>query len=61
MGHGQPMTLDGIKAMKREITRALILRGRPPLEGSTSPEELLYLATTAQRSGVSSATSMGPF
>ncbi|HPX36854.1 MAG TPA: class I SAM-dependent methyltransferase [Mycobacterium sp.] len=51
MGHGQPMTLDGIKAMKREITRALILRGRPPLEGSTSPEELLYLATTAQRSG----------
>ena len=51
MDQGQPMTLADIKAMKREIIRSLWLKGRPPLEGSTSPEELLYLATTAQRSG----------
>ncbi|WP_059017891.1 class I SAM-dependent methyltransferase [Mycobacterium sp. M26] len=37
--------------MRREIVRHLWLRGRPPLEGSTSTEELLYLANLAQDTG----------
>lgn len=52
MDQTHAMTLDDIKAMKREIIRSLWLKGRPPLEGSGSPEELLYLATTAQSSDV---------
>lgn len=49
MGSGDQLTIADIKAMKRKIRTSLWLRGRPPLEGSTSPEELLYLATTAKR------------
>lgn len=37
--------------MRREILRHLWLRGRPPTEGSTSTEELLYLATLVERTG----------
>jgi predicted O-methyltransferase YrrM len=51
MGFGEIISVDDVKAMKRQIRRSLWLRGRPPLEGSTSPEELLYLATTARRTG----------
>ena len=47
----QTISLDDISAMMRSITRSLWLKGRPPLEGSTSPEELLYLATTARARG----------
>ena len=43
--------LGDVKRMKREILRFLWLRGRPPTEGSTSSEELLYLARTAERTG----------
>jgi predicted O-methyltransferase YrrM len=49
MGSGDHITIADIKAMKRQIRTSLWLRGRPPLEGSTSPEELLYLAMTAKR------------
>ena len=45
------MSLADVTEIRRRIVRSLWLRGRPPLEGSTSPEELLYLASTAQRSG----------
>jgi predicted O-methyltransferase YrrM len=45
------VNLADIKKMKREILRSLWLRGRPPTEGSTSSEELLYLASTVQRTG----------
>lgn len=37
--------------MRREILRHLWLRGRPPTEGSTSTEELLYLANLVERTG----------
>jgi predicted O-methyltransferase YrrM len=37
--------------MKREILRFLWLRGRPPLEGSTSTEELVYLGNLVGRTG----------
>lgn len=45
------MSLADVAEIRRRIVRSLWLRGRPPLEGSTSPEELLYLASTAQRTG----------
>lgn len=54
---GQPITvpavsLDDMKRLKREVLRFLWLRGVPPLaEGSTSPDELLYLADAVQRCG----------
>ena len=51
MGFGETISVDDVKAMKRQIRRTLWFRGRPPLEGSTSPEELLYLANTARRTG----------
>ncbi|MGI9126291.1 MAG: class I SAM-dependent methyltransferase [Mycobacterium sp.] len=47
----EALTLEDIKGIRRRIVRSLWLKGRPPLEGSTSPEELLYLATVAQRTG----------
>ena len=37
--------------MRREILRHLWLRGRPPTEGSTSTEELLYLSNLVERTG----------
>ncbi|WP_161976528.1 class I SAM-dependent methyltransferase [Mycolicibacterium sp. CH28] len=37
--------------MRREILRFLWLRGRPPTEGSTSVEELTYLANLVPRTG----------
>lgn len=43
--------LADVTEIRRRIVRSLWLRGRPPLEGSTSPEELLYLASLAQRTG----------
>lgn len=43
--------LADVTEIRRRIVRSLWLRGRPPLEGSTSPEELLYLASVAQRTG----------
>ncbi len=43
------LTKADIIKMRREILRFLLLRGRPPTEGSTSIEELLYLANLAQR------------
>ena len=49
MGFGDQISIDDIKAMKRQLRNSLWLKGRPPLEGSTSPEELLFLATTAKR------------
>lgn len=51
MNFPETITTDDITAMVRSIKRSLWLKGRPPLEGSTSPEELLYLATTARKSG----------
>lgn len=51
MAQADTPSLDGIKRLQRQIVRSLWLRGRPPLEGSTSAEELLYLASTAQRTG----------
>ncbi len=43
------ISLNDVVKMKRQIVWALWLRGRPPLEGSASPEELLYLASIARR------------
>jgi len=43
------MSLADVTNVRRRIVRSLWLRGRPPLKGSTSPEELHYLASTAQR------------
>ncbi|AQT79313.1 hypothetical protein B1R94_08590 [Mycolicibacterium litorale] len=40
-----------VKRMRREILRYLWLRGRPPTEGSTSVEELSYLANLVPRTG----------
>lgn len=51
MDFPETISVDDISAMMRSIRRSLWLRGRPPLEGSGSPEELLYLANTARRSG----------
>ncbi|WP_293310842.1 class I SAM-dependent methyltransferase [Mycolicibacterium sp.] len=51
MNFPETISVDDISAMVRSIRLSLLLRGRPPLEGSTSPEELLYLATTARNSG----------
>lgn len=45
------MSLADVAEIRRRIVRSLWLRGRPLLEGSTSAEELLYLASTAQRTG----------
>lgn len=44
-------SISDIKRLQRQIVRSLWLKGRPPLEGSTSAEELLYLASTAKRTG----------
>jgi hypothetical protein len=49
MAFGPHISLGDIVKMKRQIVWALWLRGRPPLEGSASPEELLYLASMARR------------
>lgn len=51
MAAADPPTLQDIRRLQRRIVRALWLRGRPPLEGSTSAEELLYLASIAGRTG----------
>lgn len=51
MNFPETISVDDISAMVRSIRLSLLLRGRPPLEGSTSPEELLYLATTARSTG----------
>lgn len=51
MNFPETISVDDISAMVRSIRLSLLLRGRPPLEGSTSPEELLYLATTARNTG----------
>ena len=45
------MSLADVAEIRRRIVRSLWLRGRPPLEDSTSAEELLYPASTAQRTG----------
>ena len=47
------MSLADVTDIRRRVVRSLWLRGRPPLEGSTSPEELHYLASTAQKTGAS--------
>lgn len=44
-------TLGDIKRLQRELMRFLLLRGRPPIEGSSTPEQLLYLTTTVHRTG----------
>jgi predicted O-methyltransferase YrrM len=46
-----PLSLDDIKRLQRELMRYLLLRGRPPIEGSSTPEQLLYLASTVHRTG----------
>lgn len=48
---GVTAALDDVRRLRREIIRSLWLRGRPPLEGSTSAEELLFLAASARRAG----------
>jgi Methyltransferase domain len=45
------VSLTDVKRMKRDILRFLWLHGRPPTEGSTSAEELLYLAGSVERTG----------
>ena len=45
------MSLADVTDIRRRIVRSLWLRGRPPLEGSTSPEELHYLAGTVENTG----------
>jgi predicted O-methyltransferase YrrM len=37
--------------MQNDLMRFLLLRGRIPIEGSSTPEQLLYLASTAKRRG----------
>lgn len=49
MTFGTHLSLVEVANMKRQIIWSLWLRGRPPLEGSASTEELLYLASTARR------------
>ncbi|CAN5554247.1 hypothetical protein BH09ACT8_BH09ACT8_18780 [soil metagenome] len=57
MGYGEPgtsatsVTLGDVKRIKREMLQYLWLRGRPPTEGSTSSDELLYLAGAVERTG----------
>jgi predicted O-methyltransferase YrrM len=45
------LSLEDMKRMKQEILRFLWLRGRFPTEGSSSPEQLLYLASVVKRTG----------
>lgn len=54
-----PVVLDDIKKMRREIIRFLWLRGRPPLEQSTSAEELLYLVNAVKRTGARTVAEIG--
>jgi hypothetical protein len=49
MAFGAHISLDDVAKMRRQIIWALWVRGRPPLEGSASSEELLYLAEVARR------------
>lgn len=49
MSFGAPIARRDVAKMRRQIILALWLRGRPPLEGSASVEELTYLAATARR------------
>lgn len=49
MTFGTCISITEVVKMKRQIIWELCIRGRPPLEGSTSSEELLYLASTARR------------
>lgn len=46
-----PTSVQDMTRIKHEILRFLLLRGRLPLEGSSSPEQLSYLASTARRTG----------
>lgn len=50
-GFGESISIDDIKGLQRQIVRTLWLKGRPPIEGSTSAEELQYLATLVRRTG----------
>ncbi|BBZ39201.1 class I SAM-dependent methyltransferase [Mycobacterium conspicuum] len=47
----QSLSLQDMKRMKRQILRFLLLRGHFPRDGSSKPDELLYLAAAAQRTG----------
>lgn len=49
MTFSAPITFDEVAKMRRQVIWALWRRGRPPLEGSASSEELLYLASTVRR------------
>ena len=63
MANGEPtptsIELADVKRMRREILRFLWLRGQHPTEGSTSPEELLYLANLVPRNGARSIGEIG--
>lgn len=45
------LSLKDMKKLQREILRFLLLRGHFPMDGSSKPDELLYLASTAKRTG----------
>src|SRR5690349_3633213 len=44
-------SLADMKKIEREILRFLLFRGTFLLEGSSTPEQLLYLASTVKRTG----------
>jgi predicted O-methyltransferase YrrM len=43
------LSLEDMKRIPREISRFLLTRGHLLMEGTTSPEQLLYLASVVQR------------
>lgn len=54
-----PVDLQDVKRLRRDIRRYLWMHGRPPLEQSTSPDELHYLMTTVQRTGARRVAEIG--
>ena len=48
----RPISLADVRKIRRKILSYLLLRGCHPTEGSTSPDELLYLANLVQRNNV---------
>ncbi len=47
----EPLQLQDMKAIERKLYLKLVMKGHLHLEGSASPEELLYLYETARREG----------
>lgn len=51
MSSSESLSLKDMKKLRWEILRFLLLRGHIPRDGSSKPDELLCLASAAQRTG----------